>query len=578
MRVTVEAPVFIPPPSPGWWQTPYLFLILPGIFLGVAMFAQRQRWRPAKAFLVDERGKMLREFPLDPSCQVTYDQAVQAGVLDAFEKTIKVTKYDGQTVRGDALAVVLLAYGPVTVEQVEFAREMLVQVQDKFEDAVKQRLEEARLRETELAAQTKDLEERRVGVEARTGELDAVQPQMDEQRTRIGSAQAAIDAKEEGLKRREVQVAENRKVIDDLARELETLRTDLDTRTGQVLAGETELTEKSSAIRERETAVGTNEAQLNEREQGIATEEARLNSERERLVAEANGIQVQAQGLETREAAVRKELEDLAGGRAQFEIDQKDLLEFKRSVDARVANAEQAEAAAAAKTEDLTAREGRLAPVEAELAAREAHIHEAEEVARQERTRAEAILQEVSDRTRDLGNRDRKNGKGPEGTRGADRRIGNPGAGSRRQGGPVPGDGGHTRGGAPNLADDSRIPTGAAQGAAGNVRTRERLAAGSLGGPRDAPRAARDRTQGSGGKGPSGCRVGRAKRGRSHTPREGGPRGLPIRLGVEGGNGPPEGRSRAASPRNRFERARLAGRNRTPRHGTREADGRLERP
>src|SRR2546427_608230 len=87
----------------------------------------------------------------------------------------------------------------------------------------------------------------------------------------------------------------------------------------------------------------------------------------------------------------------------------------------------------------------------------------------------------------DLGNRDRKNGKGPEGTRGADRRIGNPGAGSRRQGGPVPGDGGHTRGRAPNLADDYRIPTGAAQGAAGNVRTRERLAAGSLGGPRDAP-------------------------------------------------------------------------------------------
>src|SRR3989475_1642023 len=179
MGVTGEATVFIPPPSPGWWQTPFLFLILPGIFLGVAMFAQRQRWRPAKAFLVDERGKMLREFTLDPSCQVTYDQAVQAGVLDAVEKPIKVSKYHGQTVRGDALAVVLLAYGPVTIEQVEFAREMLVQVQDKFEDAVKQRLEEARLRETELAAQTKDLEERRVGIEARAIEVESMLRQAE---------------------------------------------------------------------------------------------------------------------------------------------------------------------------------------------------------------------------------------------------------------------------------------------------------------------------------------------------------------------------------------------------------------
>src|SRR2546430_5898740 len=99
MRVTVEAPVFIPPPSPGWWQTPYLFLILPGIFLGVAMFAQRQRWRPAKAFLVDERGKMLREFTLDPSCQVTYDQAVQAGVPCAVQKATAVLLYISHTHR-----------------------------------------------------------------------------------------------------------------------------------------------------------------------------------------------------------------------------------------------------------------------------------------------------------------------------------------------------------------------------------------------------------------------------------------------------------------------------------------------
>src|SRR2546427_7834626 len=100
MQVTVHNP--IPPP---WWQSSYMLAIFPiGILLGVAMFAQRQRWRPAKAFLVDDSGRMLREFTLDSACLVTYDQAVQAGILDAVEKPIKVAKYHGQTVRGDALA------------------------------------------------------------------------------------------------------------------------------------------------------------------------------------------------------------------------------------------------------------------------------------------------------------------------------------------------------------------------------------------------------------------------------------------------------------------------------------------
>src|SRR2546428_11806966 len=136
IQVTVHNP--IPPP---WWQSSYMLAIFPiGILLGVAMFAQRQRWRPAKAFLVDDSGRMLREFTLDPACQVTYDQAVQAGILDAVDKPIKITKYHGQTVRGDALAVVLLPDGPVTREHVEFAREMLVQVHGKFDGAVKQRL------------------------------------------------------------------------------------------------------------------------------------------------------------------------------------------------------------------------------------------------------------------------------------------------------------------------------------------------------------------------------------------------------------------------------------------------------
>src|SRR5207247_4731054 len=159
---------------------------------------------------------------------------------------------------------------------------MLVQIQDKFEDAVKQRLEEARLQETDLQAQTKGLEERRVGIETRTSELDAMHHQIEEERSRLASDRAAIDAKEEDLKSRELQVAEDRRAIDDLARQTEALRTDLDTRIGQVQAGESELVEKTSGINKRETAVGTVESQLKEREQGIGDRKStRLNSSHE---------------------------------------------------------------------------------------------------------------------------------------------------------------------------------------------------------------------------------------------------------------------------------------------------------
>ncbi|HYS71183.1 MAG TPA: tandem-95 repeat protein, partial [Thermoplasmata archaeon] len=128
---------------PPFWKSVY-FLPVPPMFLAVVIgvFAQRARWRPTKAFLVDERGEMIREFTLDRSCDVTFDQVRQAGALDAVDKSVKVSKYHAQTVRGDALGLVLLAYGPVTADQIEFAREMLVNVQDKFDDHVKARISE----------------------------------------------------------------------------------------------------------------------------------------------------------------------------------------------------------------------------------------------------------------------------------------------------------------------------------------------------------------------------------------------------------------------------------------------------
>src|SRR5256884_3574409 len=94
---------------------------------------------------------------------------------------------------------------------------------------------------------------------------------------------------------------------------------------------------------------------------------------------------------------------------------------------------------------------------------------------------------------------------------------------------------------------------------------------------RDAPRAPRDRCKGPGGKGSPGCRLGRAERRGGHAPRENRPGSVAVRLVVEGRSGTLEERSRAASPRNRFERTEPQGRNRTPCDGTLEADGCLER-
>ena len=385
-----------------WWQASYFAVPPIGVFVVIAMLVQRARWRPAKAFLVDEKNRMLREFTLDPSCRVTYDQAVQAGVLDAVEKPVKVEKYRGQTVRGDAMAVVLLAYGPVTLEQVEFAREMLVQVQDKFADAVKERLAEARTREGELDARARELEQKRAELEARAGELRATQEEIDRVRTKIEADQTAIAAADSDLKLRESRLLEERQAMDVLAREVEATRAGFDSREAQAREEEARLAAKAESLAARESAVVSAEAALDERKGGIAREEERLAAEKDRLASEAAAIQGRIEAAEAREAQIRTGNEELAAARQRFETEQRDLLEFKQSVDARVAEVEKAEADAAAKAQELVAREGRLAPFEAELAGREAAAKAAEARARDEKSAADAQLAELASRFREL--------------------------------------------------------------------------------------------------------------------------------------------------------------------------------
>jgi regulation of enolase protein 1 (concanavalin A-like superfamily)/chromosome segregation ATPase len=364
---------------PAWWSSPYVLAIPPiGVFVVVALFAQRARWRPAKAFLVDERSRMIREFTLDSACRVTYDEAVKAGALDAVEKPVRVAKYHAQTVRGDALAVVLLAYGPVSLEQVEFAREMLVQIQDKFEDSVRARLEEARAYEAELESRAKNVADGEATMETRATEIDSMLRQVEAAQAQVSTDMATIVAKDESLAARERQLADDRRANDDLARQLEGLRTSLDERTA-VLEGQAgDIARKEEALAAREEAIAPAEAALAERDRTLAEAEAALRLRGEDAEKTASDLAAREATLEERGASLAQEEDRLAAARGAFEKDQKDLLAFRATVDSRVAEVESAEADLAAKRAQLEEREACLGPLEAALSDREAALAERE--------------------------------------------------------------------------------------------------------------------------------------------------------------------------------------------------------
>ena len=330
MKVSVT-----PPPIPAWWQSPYVLAIPPiGLFVVVAMFAQRARWRPAKAFLVDERSQLLREFILDPSCQVTYEEAVHAGVLDAVEKPIKVAKYHGQTVRGDALSVVLLAYGPVSLEQVEFAREMLVRIQSQFEDAVKQRLDEARTREAdldareariapgeaELARRETAIVEQEQELARRNGLLDTANNELAEQTKSLKEREAALERGREDAETSRKAVEVDRQAVEEMQRKAE----------GTVQSAEefeAAVQARSSDLDERERRIAPGEMQLAEKTQQLEAREAELTSRANQLAATSTALENRASEVAERETTLGEDRVVLGEARAAFESDRRESQE-----------------------------------------------------------------------------------------------------------------------------------------------------------------------------------------------------------------------------------------------------------
>ncbi|HYM39620.1 MAG TPA: hypothetical protein VEY12_05680 [Thermoplasmata archaeon] len=378
MRVTVSAP-----PVPAWWQSSYFLAIPPVAFLMVvAMFVQRRRWRPAKAFLVDERAQLLREFTLDPSCEVTYDQALQAGALDAVDKDVRVSKYHARAVHGDTLSLIMLAVGPANVEEVEFARGILVSIQDKLEDRVKQRLDEARAEEATLETAHAQASEERADLQARARVFGDLLDGFTVAQSKLDADSQRLHGLDTDLGERENRVAQERAVLDAQTSELNAKRTELERTASDLAARESQAQEADRGLREREeqlspqeTALGEREAGISQREAEVADRQGALASAQTQLARDLEDYRVKAQradALQAELAEERKALDDL-----NIQIDERErTLETKTAaVDARekevTANSEAVQAKIAGlepREQDLQARESQIASSEATLA------------------------------------------------------------------------------------------------------------------------------------------------------------------------------------------------------------------
>ncbi|MGQ0796536.1 MAG: DNRLRE domain-containing protein, partial [Methanobacteriota archaeon] len=361
---------------PMWWN-PLMYALPPaGAGVVVAMVVKRARWRPAKAFLVDEYGQLIREFTLDSACGITYEEVVNAGALDAQEKAIRVSRYHAQTVAGDALAVVLLAYGPVTLEHVEFAREMLVNIQDKFDDRVKGRLDEARAAETEAAASSHALESDRAAFEAQSKAFAGVMDAITTAQTKIAAETRELRGKLLDLERREGELRGDRDRVDRLSRELGTLQESLGTRERELAETLADATARAKAVKTREDRIAPQEASLAKRLQAAEEMDGTLAARAESLAEKTLEMETRTKVVDATEVRVRETKEAL-------EAQAKELEELRGSLDGRSTQIEARDAEIVARTATLKELEERWGPVESELAKREVAVVGREEAARE---------------------------------------------------------------------------------------------------------------------------------------------------------------------------------------------------
>lgn len=409
----VGVTLVIPPRPPEWWQAPYVLAVPPvGLFMVVAMFVQRRRWRPAKAFLVDERGQLLREFTLDGSCGVTYDEARQAGALDAVDKDVRVAKYHARAVHGDVLSLVMLAVGPADTEEVEFARGLLANVQDKLEDRVKQRVEEARSEEANLEGARRQVEEERADLQARARVFGDMVNALTLARGKLEAESRALQTQMTDLASREETVVTARKAVDDGERQLGKLHASLDRTSSEIEAQRKEIAERLESLGAREAELSPKERALGDHAAALATKEKDLTERGETLsaaetkfTADLQDYHVKAQDLRKLEeelAEERKSLDDLT---VQLDAQQAQLNSRTSEVEAREKETEEGRSVLQAKLVELEPRETSLAQRETDLASRESALQVQTKALADEEGRLNAVATDLRMRDADLATR-----------------------------------------------------------------------------------------------------------------------------------------------------------------------------
>jgi hypothetical protein len=250
------------------------------------------RWRPAKAFLLDERGVVLHEFALDPACGVTVREAIAAGAILAEGAAIRVGRYHAQTLRTNGAALVVVSQAPAEPAEIELTRQLLLWTRATLAETVKDRLELARTEEARLEAERRRLAAQAADVGARARGVAGFHEASSAAHGRLATAAASLETRyaalvagESSLAEREAALARRGAEIHvkaaeaDAAAELE--RTALEMLRAELAAKGQAVDEKAAINEERLAALEANARAVAEREAGVT--EARMGlSQRER--------------------------------------------------------------------------------------------------------------------------------------------------------------------------------------------------------------------------------------------------------------------------------------------------------
>ena len=213
------------------------------------------RWKPAKAFLLDERSALVHEFALDPACGVTYQDAYGAQAFAAAGASTRVGRYHAQTVRANGLALTVVASGSPEPDEVELLRYLLGRIQERFEDRVKDRLELARREEARLAALAVDLHTRTRGVAGLQESIAAALARLAAGAPALAIRSAGLVGAEASVAAREAELAEREAGLRELAAKVETIE-----------AREAEAARRGEALLAVERALREREAEFDVRE------------------------------------------------------------------------------------------------------------------------------------------------------------------------------------------------------------------------------------------------------------------------------------------------------------------------